>query len=61
MHFNHSRALGIVTQQRRGELLGSMSATLPRLAVRAETLAYFLLVTLFWGLIIYFGILASGR
>jgi hypothetical protein len=61
MHFHQSRAVEMMMQQRREEFLSAMTASIPRLATHAETLAYFMLITVFWGMIVYFGMLAAGH
>ncbi|HEX6509588.1 MAG TPA: hypothetical protein VF221_18320 [Chloroflexota bacterium] len=47
------RATHLTVEDRRAELVAVVERALPQLSVRAEDLALYLMVTAFWGLVLY--------
>jgi hypothetical protein len=59
MHAGNSRTFQIVAADRRHQLLQTVESVLPRSAAYAETLAAYLLIVAFWGLILYVALVSA--
>jgi hypothetical protein len=58
MHLLNARTTRVVAAPRRDELAHTVAALIPRAATAAETAAYFLVLSAFWGLIVYLALTA---